>query len=148
MTRGRRIQFTLDELKQRIDDYFKYCDENEEPYTVSELALFLDVDRSTLLRWEKEEIQFIDMSDDEIVEFCNTIKRAKYRVEAFAEKQLFKAKNPAGTIFNLKNNFGWIDKQEIESRVEKVDTRPLKNLSKEELLQLAAAETTGNTTEK
>ena len=46
-------------------------------------------------------------------EFSATIKRAKQKVEIHLEQRL--ASNAAtGTIFNLKNNFGWKDKQEIE----------------------------------
>ena len=75
------------------------------PYTITGLALFLDMDRQTLLRYEKE------YEDD----FCYTIKKAKERVQEFVECCLFRKGITAGVIFNLKNNFGWQDKQEIDT---------------------------------
>ena len=49
-------------------------------------------------------------------EFSNTIKRAKLLCENYAEESLFLGKNVAGAIFNLKNNYGWKEKQEIEHK--------------------------------
>ena len=136
MTAGRRIQYSLEELKERINNYFNNCDANELPYTISDLAISLGVNRSTLLRWEKSEPMFVNMNEDEIAEFCNTVKMAKARCEAYAERYLFTAKNPAGVIFNLKNNYNWVDKQEISSTIEQ-KTSPIASLSKEELLRIA-----------
>lgn len=77
------------------------------PYTITGLALFLDMDRQSLLRYEKE-------YEDE---FCYTIKRAKERVQEFVECCLFKKGIAPGVIFNLKNNFGWEEKQNIDATV-------------------------------
>src|SRR5690606_33171622 len=76
----------------------------KEPFTISGLAVFLETDRKTLLNYEERE------------EFFHTIKSAKARIEYFTEKQLYNssAKNMTGIIFNLKNNYGWQDKQEVE----------------------------------
>ncbi len=63
------------------------------------------MDRMTLLRYEN------DYEDD----FCYTIKRAKERVQEFVECCLFKKGIANGVIFNLKNNFGWQDKKEIDT---------------------------------
>ena len=43
--------------------------------------------------------------------FVDTVKRAKARVEVRLEERL-DGSNATGTIFNLKNNFGWKDVQE------------------------------------
>lgn len=45
--------------------------------------------------------------------FSATVKRAKQRVEMSLEQRLGGAA-VTGAIFNLKNNFGWKDKQETE----------------------------------
>ena len=113
-------------LQTKIDEYFKMCDEKEKPYTITGLCLYLDIDRSTLLRYEEKE------------EYCNTIKRAKNRIENYVEENSLKGLlNPTVSIFNLKNNFGWKDKQEIETNQNiKVDN-PYKELSIEELKKLA-----------
>ena len=103
---GRPRKYTnVEELQDLIDEYFKMCDDNHRPYTITGLALYLDMDRKSLLRYEKE-------YDDE---FCHTIKKAKERVQEFVECCLFKRGITAGVIFNLKNNFGWEDKQEIDA---------------------------------
>ncbi len=101
-------------------------DEKEKPYTITGLCLYLDIDRVTLLRYEKQ------------AEFCSTIKRAKNRVENYVEEMSLIGKlNPTVSIFNLKNNFNWKDKTEIETNQNiKVDN-PYKELSIEELKKLA-----------
>lgn len=97
----------VEELQCLIDEYFSTCDQLHRPYTITGLALFLDMDRQSLLRYEKE-------YEDE---FCYTIKRAKERVQEFVECCLFKKGIAPGVIFNLKNNFGWEEKQNIDATV-------------------------------
>ena len=102
----------VEELQELIDEYFKLCDDSKRPYTITGLALYLDMDRKTLLRYEKN-------YEDE---FCHTITRAKERVQEFVECCLFKRGIAQGVMFNLKNNFGWQDKQEIDTtNVNKVE---------------------------
>ena len=96
---------SVDELQTLIDEYFSICDKTRRPYTITGLALYLDMDRKTLLRYEKE-------YEDE---FCHTITRAKERVQEFVECCLFKKGIAQGVIFNLKNNFGWQDKHEVDT---------------------------------
>ncbi len=113
-------------LQTKIDEYFKMCDEKEKPYTITGLCLYLDIDRVTLLRYEEK------------AEFCSTIKRAKNRVENYVEENSLKGLlNPTVSIFNLKNNFGWKDKQEIETNQNIKIDNPYKELSVEELKKLA-----------
>ena len=51
-------------------------------------------------------------------EFSNTVKKAKQKIENFAEKQLYNKDVPTtGVIFNLKNNYGWVDRQELDANV-------------------------------
>lgn len=105
---GRPRKYTnVDELQELIEEYFATCDKIRRPYTITGLALFLDMDRKALLRYEK------DYED----EFCHTIKRAKERVQEFVECCLFKKGIAQGVIFNLKNNFGWEDKQEVDHTI-------------------------------
>ena len=100
---GRPLKFkTVDELNESINKYFNTCDENEEPYTITGLALALDIDRKTLNNYEERD------------EFFHTIKKAKLKVENYLEKRLIKDTSTTGIIFNLKNNFEWKDKQEIK----------------------------------
>ena len=135
--RGRKMLYSLDTLKAKINDYFNMCDEQERPYTVTGLCVHLKISRDTLLQYENlqtKELQCMDKDKQE--EFTDTIKDAKLRIHNYAEEYLFKAKNPAGVIFNLKNNWNWVDKQEISSTIEQ-KTSPIASLSKEELLKIA-----------
>lgn len=70
--------------------------------TVSGLAYALDTTRRTLLDYEDRD------------EYAHTIKRAKGFIEAANEALLVNGGAvPAGVIFNLKNNWGWVDKSEL-----------------------------------
>lgn len=100
---GRPPKYTeVEEMQNKIDKYFKQCDNEHEPYTVTGLAMALDIDRRTLLNYSDKE------------EFFPTIKKAKLKVENYLEKRLIKDSSTTGIIFNLKNNYDWRDKQEIE----------------------------------
>ena len=104
---GRPMKYkSVKAMQSDIDDYFKECDESGRPYTVSGLAYALGTNRQTLLNYEEKE------------EFFDTIKRAKAKIELFNEELLYnKDVSTTGVIFNLKNNYGWKDKQEIEADV-------------------------------
>ena len=87
-----------EELESLVDLYFDTCDEQDRPYTVTGLALSLGMTREQLLQYQERP------------EFQDAIKRAKQKVAAFAEEQLYrKSGQVAGIIFSLKNNFGWKD---------------------------------------
>jgi hypothetical protein len=73
----------------------------EVPLTLTGLAVFLDVDRETLLRYSKKDA------------FCGTIQAAKAIIHNYAEKSLWEAKIASGIIFNLKNNWHWKDQSEV-----------------------------------
>ena len=100
---GRPPKFeTPEEMTPLIENYFNKCDMAEKPYTITGLALALGFEsRQSLLNYEDK------------AEFLDTIKRAKSRVEQHLEESLFGGQ-VAGLIFNLKNNFSWTDKQNIE----------------------------------
>lgn len=120
MPAGRPLKFkSVEELQKKIDDYFYSCDSHTskvvnklgqiidypdpEPYTLTGLAYFLDTTRDVLLDYEDRD------------EYSSSIKKAKVKIEAFAESQLYKLRNPAGAIFNLTNNYKrWVNKQNTE----------------------------------
>ena len=81
--------------------YFDWCEEENKHPGVCGLAVFLGVDRQTILDYSRRP------------EFSDTIKKAKGRVEAYLE-QCLHSNSVAGTIFNMKNNFGWKDQTQVE----------------------------------
>ena len=90
-------------LKKKIEEYFADCEQKKEVPTVCGLALAVDMTRETLLQYEKQE------------GFSDPIKKAKMKIAANYERMMVTGKGSAvGLIFNLKNNFGWRDQQEVK----------------------------------
>jgi len=107
---GRALKFkTVEELQCKIDKYFESCyitngkeyQQNIRPLTITGLAVALDCDRDTLLNYGNKE------------EYFGTIRKTKLIIQNFAEESLWQPKIASGIMFNLKNNYGWVDKQEI-----------------------------------
>lgn len=111
---GRPLKYeSVEEMQVLIDEYFESCyiaeiDKEGKPYkvnirplTVSGLAVALNMTRQMLVEYSSKD------------EFGDAIKKAKQVIEQWAEENLVTARNPAGQIFSLKNNYGWQDKQEI-----------------------------------
>lgn len=97
---------TADELRYVVDEYFDIKAATNSPFTISGLARHLGVTRATLLNYEKKYAG---------TEYAEIIEDAKVRIEEFVEECLFRNKVPTtGVIFNLKNNFSWKEKQEID----------------------------------
>lgn len=104
------------QMQKVIDKYFKECEENQENPSVCGLAFALGLSRQGLLNYEDSLIngRLVSIDDTEKALIVDTIKRAKSFVEMCYEQRLFANGNPAGTIFTLKNNYNWVDKQEVE----------------------------------
>ncbi len=116
---GRPLAFNSpEELEAVIAEYFDFCDNRIQqvfspkadavievispaPYTMSGLARRLGLDRKTILNYSNKE------------EFFPTIKAARERVQEDVETRLME-KQATGAIFNLKNNFGWVDETKTD----------------------------------
>lgn len=119
---------TAEAMQKAIDKYFEDCDgayviddegnlmtdkfghpvkTKPRPYTITGLALALGfTTRQSLLNYEGDPV------------FLDTIRKAKARVEQYAEERLFDRDGANGAKFNLSNNFkGWSEKQQIDSNV-------------------------------
>lgn len=126
MPAGRPPKYeTPEEMQRIITLYFLACrvrqDENEKRLeglaenelliindiedivpTISGLAYTLGMSTEALRNYEGKE------------EFLVTVKRAKQRVEMSLEQRLA-GQAVTGSIFSLKNNFGWKDKTEVDT---------------------------------
>lgn len=114
---GRPFKFTNpDKLEMQIEDFFRWCKENNKIPSVTGLAVHLDTDRLTLLNYENclDNPSYDKLDYDVKVRLINSIKRAKQRVESEYEQALFNKNSAVGAIFTLKNNYKWVDKQEVE----------------------------------
>jgi len=92
---------SAEEMQVAIDQYFVDKKVNDEPVTVTGLALTLDLTRAGLINYAKEE------------EFFHTVRKAKMRVEEIVEGYLQNG-NAAGAKFVLINNNECKEKTETE----------------------------------
>ena len=105
---------TNEELEKIVKEYFDSRPEIE--WTVTGLAMALDMSRQDLINYGNRE------------EYFDTIKKAKDKVQESYEKSLRKT-GRTGDIFALKN-FGWTDKQEVESENKNINMTYEEYLSK------------------
>ena len=105
---GRPLKYkNKEEIDQAIRAYFERCEEIGKPLTMSGLAVWLDMDRRSLVNYGNRE------------EFFLSIKRARAMIEASTEERmLMNELNVTGAIFSLKNNYGWVEKQEIKEEAD------------------------------
>lgn len=105
--KGRPPRFkSAEELQEKIDTYFDRCESLDKPLTMSGLGYYLGISRQTILNYSRKE------------DFFDVINDARARVQMdMEERGLGGESNPAVSIFSLKNNFGWVDRQEIKQEV-------------------------------
>ncbi len=110
--RGRPDKWkSISALRESVDAYFRDADEKGEPYLITGLCLALECSREVLLDWDKDTGKY--PKPEEAIQI---IKQAKLKCQNFAEKMLMNGKlNPTGAIFNLKNNYRWRDKSEVDA---------------------------------
>ena len=111
---SRRKVFTFNEKTKRNGERWEKYMTEQIPYTISGLARHLGTSRQTICNYRDRP------------EYFDSIARAKTMCEAYAEEYLFSGKTPTGAMFNLKNNYGWIDKTEVVNT--KTDTEILDGL--------------------
>lgn len=108
---------TSEEVEKEIQEYFDECYKLGDYPTVSGLAYWLGITRETLVRYRDavnngEVLKHLD--DSVKVAISDSIKRAYEYIQNGYEDKLINGKTtPIGTIFALKNNFKWVDKQEV-----------------------------------
>jgi hypothetical protein len=92
---------TKEDLITTIELYFNTIVDQETAPTFTGLAMMLGITRTRLINLPTNN------------SFTPIIERAKQVITDWAEKQLFMPKSAAGVQFWLKNNDGWVDKQDI-----------------------------------
>ena len=128
---GRPLKFkTVEELEEQIEKYYIRCQEKERPLTMSGLACWLGMSRQSLSNYSNRE------------QFFDTINVARSMVEAdMEERGLMGESNATMSIFSLKNNFGWVDKQEVTATNNNTNKNiDLSNLSTEDIKKLLEEE--------
>ena len=115
--RGRPAKYENPEDMQKIIvEYFNECEKEGKKPTVTGLGYVLGMNRQDLINYEKcFEYDRLKQYPDSVRQgFVDTIKDAKRFIESqLVDKLVNGATTPIGVIFALKNNYGWVDKQEV-----------------------------------
>jgi len=108
MPAGRPEKYTEEFVKEEVNKILSFVLEDKNMVYIGEVFENIPYPRENWSRWAK------DYSDVE--EISHTIKRVNEILENRINIGGLKGKlNPTMTIFNLKNNYGWKDKSEIEN---------------------------------
>lgn len=98
---------SVEEVAQRVREYFIICAEDDMKPSVAGLALAMDIDRRYL--WEIREGK-----KGKSPEVADTLKKAMKILDLQMVDYMQNGKiNPVSGIFLMKNNFGYADKQEV-----------------------------------
>lgn len=87
----------------------------QKPYLVVGLARALEVDRGTLKNYSQESHYNDSISPEIRQELIRSVRNALIRVEEYYESELHKSGLATGMKFVLTNNYGWEDKQVVET---------------------------------
>lgn len=119
---GRPLKFkTPEELEAKIEAYYKWAEENKKHITVTGLAWYLGTNRQTLLDYQNSNGELYKNVPEETKQaFSDAIKMAKARIEMEYEETLYNRNSAVGGIFVLKNNFNYVDKQEVVQKNENI----------------------------
>ena len=111
---GRPI--TDEETKQRIDEYFDFCERSSLRPGIESLCMALHISRTTLFRWNNGE----DCSPYK----QELIQSAKSFIGAFLEQAMLGGKiSPPSGIFLMKNWLSYKDTLSIEETIPRKDDR-------------------------
>lgn len=106
---------SLDEVNQRLDDYFMLMGERDVKPTVAGMAMALGIHRRTLWAIANDgQMGGRGNLPNLPADVTHSIKRAYFMMELMWEEYMVHGKiNPVTGIFLAKNNFGYQDKQEM-----------------------------------
>lgn len=118
-------KYTPEEMLKESMKYFTNCDNTiidkwmgwkiNKPKTLSWLCLWLWVSKDYISEKAKD------------VNYSETIKEIRMNVENNIEEWILMwTYNATSGIFNLKNNFNWVDKQEIDQKTDWILTIKIK----------------------
>lgn len=100
-----RLYKSAEDFASKVEDYFTECEAKDRKPSLTGLCVFMDF-------CDKESFSNYENYGEE---FSRTVKKTRLRIEENRIQLLTdKASFTPGIIFDLKNNHGWVDKQEVE----------------------------------
>jgi hypothetical protein len=125
------------DLENKINEFYQWCQENDKKITVERLAWYLGTNHRTIKNWiDSKDIDnkyTRDITKEDKIKCIEILEEAYSYILSEVVDLSFNKNSVVGSIFNLKNNFGYSDKQEIEIQQ---NQNPLENLSIDELEKL------------
>lgn len=108
-----------DELRNKIEECKLFCKENDKPFTLERLCWFIGISQPTIINILKSKDMdnkyTRDLTIDEKKEIIEILEDTySYTLMEIVDMSLNK-NSQVGAIFNLKNNWNYVDKQVIES---------------------------------
>ena len=136
----------IEEVNQRILDYFQLCADNDMKPSFAGMALAFGVDRRTMWNWCND----VPGGRHLAPEIRETLKKGQQILNAQMEDYMQNGKiNPVSGIFLMKNNMGYTDQQEVVLRPdsplgEKADPEALKRKYLEDAYGVIDSEKVGD----
>ena len=136
----------IEEVNQRILDYFQLCADNDMKPSFAGIALAFGVDRRTMWKWCNDAPGGRHLAP----EIRETLKKGQQILNAQMEDYMQNGKiNPVSGIFLMKNNMGYTDQQEVVLRPdsplgEKADPEALKRKYLEDAYGVIDSEKVGD----
>lgn len=121
------VIWTKERVIQELDFILNELRTNEEIVSLGDIFSKLDYSQQRFCEWANK---YADISDkDNYSEIISeSYKKIKEMLEARIVKgATFNKMNPTFTIFNLKNNYGWKDKTEVDNNVNFQNTNDILN---------------------
>jgi len=102
---GQPRKFMPEPLAEKFIEYILYCTDNDRLANIEGFCLFAKMDSQTYYNYKDNE------------EYFGTIKRIEETLLDYTLQKGYSARNPAFTIFYMKNKFGWVDKTEVKQDI-------------------------------
>jgi len=111
------------EITRKTNEYLCQCEQQEVSATIPGLAYALGFSNKSSLHSAVDNMAFRDDLKDTRDSVADALKRARLFIEAQRVQRMVDGKgNVVGAIFDLKNNFGYIDKQVNETDIKVAHT--------------------------
>lgn len=104
--RGRKKKFTPTTMRNKINKYFKWCEDEDEIPSIKGLTIFLKIYKDQFYKYLK------------YPEFTDMLEHARLIISNWAEEDVYNTKGmAAGKIAYMKNVHAWSEKIESKSEI-------------------------------
>lgn len=105
------------QINSALDEARRYCAEHGRVLTWERLAYCCGVDRNTLTDYRTGKVQMAGLDEEEREGIRSALTRAWAECNAELAETMMDKGNCIGAIFLGKNNYGYVDKQDITGEI-------------------------------